>query len=213
MKAVSIVDYGIGNLLSVVRGFEYFQTKIEIINTSEQVMKADRLVLPGVGAFQDGMRGLTELGLVDSLKQYGQTGRPFMGICLGMQMMLSQSHEFGLHKGLDLIEGEVESIPPEGIDGTPHKIPHIGWNCLQTSSADSHWENTILKDMVKGASVYFVHSYRVIPKNPEHRLADTFYDGQEISAVIKKDNLYGCQFHPEKSGEIGLKILENFIRI
>lgn len=213
MKTISIVDYGIGNLLSVVRGFEYFQAKIDIVNTPEQIMKAERLVLPGVGAFQDGMNGLTELGLVEPLKEFGSTGRPFMGICLGMQMMLSQSNEFGLHKGLDLIEGEVDSIPSQGIDGTPHKIPHIGWNQLKPARPDVRWENTILKDTKNGTSMYFVHSFRVIPKNTEHCLADTYYDGQVISAVIKKDNLYGCQFHPEKSGEVGLKIIENFIHM
>lgn len=213
MSSVSIVDYGIGNILSVSRAFEHFGIKVNLINSPEQVEQADRIVLPGVGAFADGMSGLSQLNLVAALKQFVQTGKPFLGICLGMQLMLSKSNEFGEHAGLDIIQGEVVAVPNKGIDGTPHKIPHIGWNELIPSSDENTWSESILKQTPIKSAVYFVHSYMSVPVNPKDRLADTLYNGQSISAVVKKDNIYGCQFHPEKSGAIGLTIIEQFMKI
>ncbi len=213
MNAVSIIDYGVGNLLSVARAFHYFGAKVNLVNTPDEILKAERIVLPGVGAFQDGMKGLREFNLVDPIKEYAKSGKPFLGICLGMQMMLTESSEFGEHLGLDLIGGEVEPIPSKGINGVPHKIPHIGWNELAPTEHGGLWSESILKNIPQSSSVYFVHSYRVIPSNPKTRLADTYYNGQFISAVIKSDNVYGCQFHPEKSGGIGLKIVEQFLQI
>ncbi|KGP63662.1 imidazole glycerol phosphate synthase [Legionella norrlandica] len=213
MSSVSIVDYGIGNLLSVARAFHYFDASVNLVNTPEDIMKADRLVLPGVGAFADGMKGLVDLNFVDPIKQFSRSGKPFLGICLGMQLMLTKSMEFGEHDGLDLITGEVVSIPLHGIDGQRHKIPHIGWNKLVTTSYGENWSDTLLKNVPANSSVYFVHSYMVVPSDPKKRLADTLYDGQAISAVIKDENIYGCQFHPEKSGEVGLEIIKQFLQI
>lgn len=211
MKSVSIIDYGVGNLLSVARAFNYFGAEVNFVQNPEEILTADRLILPGVGAFSDGMKGLQETGLVDSLKEFTRSGKPFMGICLGMQMMLTQSFEFGTHPGLDMIEGEVLPIPKEGVDGKPHKIPHIGWNELKTTSEGAPWENTILKGLDEKSSVYFVHSFMVVSKNPSQHLAETLYNGHPICAVIQNENVYGCQFHPEKSGKTGLKIIENFL--
>lgn len=213
MNSISIIDYGIGNLLSVARAFAYFNAEVKLVQTPEEILKADRLVLPGVGAFADGIKGLQESQLIEPIKEFVKQGKPFMGICLGMQLMLSQSHEFGTHQGLNLIEGDVLPIPMKGANGQPHKIPHIGWNGLSPSVQGSDWEGTILNGLAKEAAVYFVHSYSVVPKNLTHRLADTDYNGLMISAVIKDQNIYGCQFHPEKSGEIGLKIIHNFLTI
>ena len=213
MSSVSIIDYGVGNLLSVARAFQYFDATVNIVSTPEDIMKADRLVLPGVGAFADGMKGLTDLNFVDPVKQFAASGKPFLGICLGMQMMLTRSCEFGTHQGLDLINGEVVSIPLEGIDGTPHKIPHIGWNELIALPQNEDWSNTILKNVPDKSSVYFVHSFMAVPASPKHRLADALYNGQAISAVINNENVYGCQFHPEKSGEVGLKVIHQFLQI
>lgn len=212
MNSVSIIDYGVGNLLSVARAFHYFGAKVNLVSTPEEIMGANRIVLPGVGAFQDGMKGLSELNFVDPIKQVAKSGKPFLGICLGMQMMLTKSSEFGEHLGLDLIHGEVESIPSKSIDGIAHKIPHIGWNELTPTEHGGLWSESILRNTPENSSVYFVHSYRAVPSNPNTRLADTYYDGQSISAVIRDDNVYGCQFHPEKSGEIGLKIIEQFLQ-
>jgi glutamine amidotransferase len=213
MNSVSIIDYGVGNLLSVARAFHYFGAKVNLVKTPEEILKAERIVLPGVGAFQDGMKGLKEYNFIDPIRDYAKSGNPFLGICLGMQMMLTKSSEFGEHFGLDLIDGEVESIPSKGINGIPHKIPHIGWNELEATEQGGLWSDSILRSISPKSSVYFVHSYRAVPSNPKTRLADTYYNGQFISAVIKSDNIYGCQFHPEKSGETGLKIVEQFLQI
>ena len=134
-----------------------------------------------------------------------------MGICLGMQMMLEASEEFGMHEGLGLIPGNVVAIPPTATDGKPHKIPHIGWNDLLPPTPGTDWNETILAGVSPGTAVYFVHSFAAVPASPEHRLADCDYDGRIISAAVKFGNLYGCQFHPEKSGEAGLRILKNFL--
>lgn len=213
MSSVSIIDYGVGNLLSVARAFQHFNASVNIISTPEEIVQADRLILPGVGAFEDGMKGLTEFNFIDPIKQFVRSGKPFLGICLGMQMMLSRSTEFGEHEGLDLIAGEVVCIPPLGVDGKAHKIPHIGWNKLASTAHGGSWSETILRNTPINSSVYFVHSYMAAPSDPKKRLADTLYDGQAISAVIKDENIYGCQFHPEKSGEIGLKIIQQFLQI
>ncbi|HAT1856302.1 imidazole glycerol phosphate synthase subunit HisH [Legionella pneumophila] len=213
MSSVSIVDYGVGNLLSVARAFQYFDASVNLVSTPEEIMSADRLVLPGVGAFEDGMKGLTTLNFIEPIKQFARSGKPFLGICLGMQMMLSKSTEFGQHEGLGLIAGEVVSVPSHGVDGQLHKIPHIGWNELVATSEGEDWCHTILKNIPLNSSVYFVHSFMAMPSNPKKRLADTLYDGQAISAVIKDENMYGCQFHPEKSGEVGLSIIQQFLQI
>ena len=176
-------------------------------------MNADRLVLPGVGAFKDGMEGLNQLGLIEPILQYASSGKPFLGICLGMQMMLQQSHEFGNHQGLGLIAGEVVSIPKLNHEHKKHKIPHIGWNALHSPAGKEAWTSTILEDIPQQSSMYFVHSFMAVPENMENNLAVTDYNGVQICAAIRKDNMFGCQFHPEKSGEPGLNIIKKFLEI
>ena len=213
MRRVTVIDYGIGNLLSVSRALERCGAEVLLTSDPLLITRADRLVLPGVGAFADGMAGLRERGLIDPIREYARSGRPLLGICLGMQMMLDTSEEFGSHEGLGLIPGKVSAIPVTGVDGRPHKIPHIGWNELMPPSPATNWKGTILEDIPTNAAAYFVHSYAAVPAHPEHRLADCHYDGQVISAVIRSGSTYGCQFHPEKSGETGLRILRRFISI
>lgn len=211
MKKVSIVDYGVGNILSVLRAFEVIGSKAELTKSEKDIVKADYLVLPGVGAFGDGMLALRESQYMDSIKEYMEKQRPFLGICLGMQMMLDESEEFGEHLGLGMIPGSVEKISDKKADGTLHKVPHIGWNTLKSTEEGLPWKDTIFKKLEKDPSVYFVHSYQAHPSHAEHRLADCFYNGLPISAAIQKDHFVGCQFHPEKSGPTGLKILEAFM--
>lgn len=210
---VTIIDYGISNLLNVVRAFEHCGAKTSIAETPEDVVDAERLVLPGVGAFADGMEGLKTQNLVEPIKAFCKSGKPFLGICLGMQMMLDESEEFGRHAGLSLIPGRVTPIPREGSDGVPHKIPHIGWNELVLPPRRPDWRNTILGAVEPGTPMYFVHSFMAVPEDDRHRLADCLYDGQRLAAAIHRDNLYGCQFHPEKSGEMGLRILREFLNL
>jgi glutamine amidotransferase len=154
------------------------------------------------------MAGLHEKGLVQPIQEFALSGKPLLGICLGMQMLMEESEEFGFHEGLGLIPGRVIGIPQIAYQGNAKgKIPHIGWNQLQEVNS---WNDSIMRDINPGDSTYFVHSYMAVTTNEEHLLASITYNGHRIAATIRKDNIYGCQFHPEKSGQIGLTIIRNF---
>jgi glutamine amidotransferase len=210
---ITIVDYGIGNLFSVVRALEHLGAEVSLATDVAAVVAAQRLVLPGVGAFRSCTEALAAHGLTDAVKAYAESGRPMLGICVGMQMLFAQSNEFGLTPGLSLIGGEVRDIPRTGSNGRPHKIPHIGWNDLR-APAGADWNGTLLDGLTPGeAAVYFVHSFTAHPANEAHRLADADYGGCRISAMVRDGVLHGCQFHPEKSGAVGLHILRNFLRL
>lgn len=210
---VSIIDYGIGNILSVRRALEFCGAQVELASSASDILTAEGLVLPGVGAFADGMKGLRERGLIDPIRSYASQGGLLLGICLGMQMLLDESEEFGNYEGLGLIPGRVKAIETTTAHGQPHKIPHVGWNSLEPAAGKTvgDWRDTILEPVEEGSEVYFVHSYTAFPVAPEDRLADTHYGGRLVSAVIKRGSVYGCQFHPEKSGPVGLEILRSFI--
>ena len=207
--SVTVVDYGCGNLLSVSRGLEHSGGSVNITGEPEKIAAAERLVLPGVGAFGKAMQGLNEKDLPDTVRRFVDTGRPFLGICVGMQAMLDYSEEFGRHDGLGLIAGHVEAIPKTGADGTMHPIPHIGWNVL--TRENSAWDDSILAGVEENQSVYFVHSFHAVPDDENTLLASCSYDGRRITAALAKDNMTGCQFHPEKSGTAGLRILSDFL--
>lgn len=207
---VTVVDYGIGNLFSVGRALEHCGAEIEFSSAPEAIAGAARLVLPGVGAFADGMQGLRDRGLVEPLRAYAASGRPLLGICLGMQMLASVSEEFGEHEGLGLIPGRVQAVPATDTQGRPHKIPHIGWSALRLPPG-ARWAGSPLCDTPPGSAVYLVHSFAVVPDDPIDRLADCDYGGHAIAAAIRRDNVVGCQFHPEKSGTVGLNILARFL--
>jgi glutamine amidotransferase len=205
---ITVVDYGMGNLMSVSRALEAVGAQVRVSASPDDIRQAERLVVPGVGAFGDGMRGLTEHGLVEPIKDYAASGRPVLGICLGMQLLFDASEEFGEFGGLGLIPGRVRAVPARTAEGQPHKIPHIGWSGIVPVRRE--WSGTLLEGVERGAATYFVHSYAPEPANPLDRLADTFYDGCLISAVVQHGAIAGCQFHPEKSAAVGLKILANF---
>lgn len=211
MKKVTVIDYGVGNLLSVARALEHCGAEVTISDSATVVTKSERVILPGVGAFGDGMAGLRQIGMVEPLRDFATTGRPLLGICLGMQMLMEESNEFGIHEGLGLIPGTVEAIDSTDTEGKNHKIPHIGWNRLVPPRGPDSWKNTIVADADESAETYFVHSFTAVPRNEEHRLADAYYGGRRISAAVARDNVAGCQFHPEKSGSLGLKILRRFL--
>lgn len=208
---VAIVDYGIGNLFSVRRAFEHCGASVVVSDDPQVLLTAPRLVLPGVGAFADGMRGLIERGLDKVVPEFTDSGKPFLGICLGMQMLASVSEEFGEYKGLSIIPSRVLPIPKTTVSGKPHKIPHIGWTGLERPGWLSGWQGSILEGLIPGDAVYLVHSFAVQTDDDAHRLADCNYNGRVISAVIRKGNVYGTQFHPEKSGLVGLSIIRNFL--
>ena len=207
---VTVVDYGIGNLYSVRRALERCGGEVTLSGDAAALARAERLVLPGVGAFAGGMQGLRERGLVEPIRRYAASGRPLLGICLGMQMLATASEEFGIHEGLDLIPGRVRAVPDHDLEGRPHKIPHIGWTALR-APADASWRESLLADTPDGTSVYLVHSFAVVPDHPAHRLADCDYGGHAVCAAIARGAITGFQFHPEKSGEAGLRILRRFL--
>ena len=208
-----IADYGIGNLLSVARALVTCGAAVSLSRDAASVAAADRLVVPGVGAFGDCMAALRQRGLDEAVRAHAASGRPWLGICVGMQMMLNASEEFGAHSGLGLIAGRCRPIPPTGLDGRPHKVPHIGWSALAAPPARADWSGTILEGTVAGTAVYFVHSFAAEPDHRVDRLADVDYDGLTLAAVLARDNLVGTQFHPEKSGPAGLRILDRFLAL
>jgi len=210
-KLVTIVDYGIGNIFSVTRAFEHCGAEVLLTDKPQDVLAASSLVLPGVGAFSNGMNGLHVRGLIEPLREYAASGRPLLGICLGMQMLFTESTEFGEHRGLNIIGGRIVPIEPKGAGGEPLKVPHIGWSQLMRTPDGPEWGSSILKHLNEEEDCYFVHSFTAVPDDEHHRLADTYYGSSRVSAAVAKGNVYGCQFHPEKSGVTGLKIIEGFL--
>lgn len=208
---VAVIDYGVGNMLSVQRGLEHCGGKVTLTADPEQILTAKRVVLPGVGAFENAMQALERLGLVAVIREIARCQIPLLGICLGMQLLLEESEEFGVTAGLGLISGRVLPMPDLTLSGAIQKIPHIGWSALQPSGGSERWRDTLLKDNQAGDAAYFVHSFMAVPSESVNRIADCVYGGHLIPAVIGREKITGCQFHPEKSGEVGLKILRRFL--
>ena len=208
--SVSIVDYGCGNLLSVSRAMAHCGASVELCQTAEQVMASERIILPGVGAFGSACEALQRQGLIDSLREFAASGRPLLGICLGMQLLFEESLEFGTHEGLGLIPGRVVPIDREIPGGGRRKIPNIGWAAI-TCPSDRDWSSCILADTPERTSFYFVHSFVGQPVNSRHVLAFTEYEGAEFCAAVRNGNVTGVQFHPEKSGPAGLAVLNRFL--
>nr|WP_320048948.1 imidazole glycerol phosphate synthase subunit HisH [uncultured Desulfuromonas sp.] len=201
---ITIIDYGMGNLRSVQKGFEKVGYTAQVTDDPRVVEKAERLVLPGVGAFRDCMDNLREGGFIEPIHQFVATGRPFLGICLGLQMLLSESEEFGHHQGLGIIPGKVTRFAEDmQVDGETLKVPHMGWNRIQ------HREIPLFKGVAQDSFVYFVHSYYVQPEDSAVVAATTDY-GIEFCSAICRDNVMATQFHPEKSQQVGLTMLKNF---
>jgi imidazole glycerol-phosphate synthase subunit HisH len=211
MKKITILDYGIGNLKSVQNAFEHLSAEVIIAKTPTHILDATMLVLPGVGSFSDGMKELTSRNMVPPIKEYVESNKPLLGICLGMQLLFQSSEEFGEHSGLGIIPGLIKKIPNKASDGANVKVPHISWSSIQT--VNKTWQNTPLSGLINNDEMYFVHSFTAWPKDDGARLADTNYYGNRICAVVQKENVYGCQFHPERSGEKGLKVLKEFLTL
>ena len=202
---IAIIDYGMGNLRSVQKGFEKVGFEAVVTADPRVVLAAERIVLPGVGAFRDCMRNLEQAGFVEPILRVIREGRPFLGICVGMQLLLTDSVEFGLYQGLNVIPGHVLRFPDEMVaDGEKLKVPHMGWNQLAVRRPAP-----VFNGIETGTNVYFVHSYYAVPDDEACVAAATSY-GVEFCAALWKDNIVATQFHPEKSQDAGLRILKNF---
>jgi glutamine amidotransferase len=202
---IAIIDYGMGNLRSVQKGFERVGCEAIVTADPKVVLEADKIVLPGVGAFPDCMRNLEQGGFIEPLLRVIREGRPFLGICLGLQLLFTESEEFGVHQGLNVIPGRVVRFPERmTAEGENLKVPHMGWNQLVIRRRPAAFEG-----IEEGANFYFVHSFYVVPKD-ESVVATTTTYGIEFCSSVWKDNIVATQFHPEKSQEKGLQILKNF---
>jgi len=199
---IVIVDYGMGNLRNVQRGFEKIGLQARVTRNKREIQKASAIVLPGVGAFKDCMVNLEKYGLIERILQSVEKGKPYLGICLGLQILFSESEEFGSHKGLDLIRGRVVKFKP----GPDLKVPHMGWNTVEIKK-----EIPMFQGIVSGDFFYFVHSYYVTPEETQWVSTTTLYERPFVSSICK-ENIFATQFHPEKSQDKGLRILENFVK-
>jgi glutamine amidotransferase len=203
MPSIVIVDYGMANLRSVQKAFETFNHAAEITSAADRIARADKLVLPGVGAFRDAIARLRETGLVPPIVDHIRAGKPFLGICLGLQLLFTRSHEDGLHAGLDLFAGEVVRFPEQpGL-----KVPHMGWNQLHFRK-----DAPIFRGIEDNSSVYFVHSYYVVPEDRTLTATETDYP-TPFTSTIWRDNVFATQYHPEKSQRVGLTMLRNFAEL
>jgi glutamine amidotransferase len=205
---LAIIDYGVGNLFSLSRSLEYLGVECQVTRSLEELKAADRIILPGVGAFGDARKKLEELSLVAPIQELAASGKPFLGICLGMQLLFEKSEEFGEHEGLGLISGRIVSMR-EAFDqvNSDLKVPQIGWNRLDVKKPES----PLVRSLGENDFVYYVHSYYATDCQ-EHLVADSEY-GLSIPGIVQNKNVFGTQFHPEKSGEVGLKILKAFTEV
>ena len=206
---ITIIDYDAGNIKSVEKALQFLNADVQISRDRETILNSDKVILPGVGAFGDAMDKLDRYGLIDVIHEFTETGKPFLGICLGLQLLFESSEENPGVKGLGLLKGKVTKIPKTYIsdDGQEihQKVPQIGWNNLEINPS-----SRLFKGIDGSPYVYFVHSYYLTAENPDEVAAKTFY-GTEIHAAVEKDNIFATQFHPEKSSNVGLLLLSNFV--
>ncbi len=207
---VVIVDYGMGNLFSIKNAFRVSGLETVITSSGQDILAADGVVLPGVGAFGKAMTTLRELGLVEVLQKVAQRDKPLLGICLGMQLLMSESSEFGQHEGLGIFSGTVTRL--DDGQARSFKVPHIGWNSIYPVSVQNDWNGSSLEGLNQGDFMYFVHSYCVKPADPRIILSQTRYEGVEFCSSLERKNIFACQFHPEKSADKGLHIYQNWIK-
>lgn len=209
IKSVVVVDYGIGNVFSVCNALSHLGVPHQLTRDIPTLMAADRVILPGVGAFGRAMDALRDFGLDDGLRDYAQTGKPLLGICIGMQVLMDRSSEFGEHRGLGFIPGDVSRIADTDASGARLRVPHISWQQLEPAPAG--WDGSALAGTDAMDSFYFVHSFHAQPVDAGHVIATADYEGVAVTAAIRCENITGIQFHPERSGAAGLDLLERFI--
>lgn len=207
-----VIDYGIGNVFSVCNALGEIGADVSLTGELAAIRSADRVILPGVGAFARAMDELNARGISDALRDFVATGRPFLGICIGMQVLMQRSSEFGVTEGLGFIEGSVDRISSESSDGARLRVPHIGWGQVRPAAGvnEEAWRASPLSAPQGNDSFYFVHSFHARPADPAHRYATVDYGGNEVTAAVRRDNILGVQFHPERSGSAGLRLLSHF---
>jgi len=212
---IAIVDYGLGNLFSIGRACEWAGMTPVVTDDAGDMERSDAVMLPGVGAFVEAMEALKRRDLISPLRDLAAAGKPLIGICLGQQLLMSESHEFGTHEGLGLIEGAVERLPDKAaFDAGGHrlKVPQVGWNRVMAPEG-TNWQGSILEGVAYGAYMYFVHSYHVCPLDRSVVLATSSFGGHDFCSAVRQGNITACQFHPEKSGREGLRLYENIARL
>ena len=209
MKKIVVIDYECGNLLSLYRAIEFIGHKAEVTKDKQKIMNATHLILPGVGAFGHAMDKLEKFNLKETIKKYADLKKPLLGICLGMQALFSKSNEFGVTEGLDMIKGEVIKIESSDKD---IKVPHIGWNEIFPTNINENSLKIFPKEL-HGKNFYFVHSYIGVSQNSNHTNAVAKYSDISIPAIVSSEKVYGCQFHPEKSGKNGITLIKNFCNL
>lgn len=211
---VAIIDYGLGNLFSIKHACEYVGLSVQVTSLAQDILDAKSVILPGVGAFGDAMNALERHDLIQPIKDVAAKGTPLLGICLGQQILFTESEEFGHQKGLDLIPGTVQYLPVQQQNGRTLKVPQVGWNSIeQTSPPDSeNWEGTLLQGIPTGTPMYFVHSCYVVPEKTDDILCVTRYGDVTFCSGSTRDNITAFQFHPERSGADGLQIYSNFLK-
>jgi len=202
---VAIIDYGIGNVQSIKNALNNFDVDVILSHDRDSILNADGVILPGVGAFKKAIAQLKDRELDEVIREFVGSGKPFLGICLGMQLLFETSEEFGISDGLGIIKGKVIRLPVSGQT----KLPHISWNSIDKSIIP--WGNTILESISNHEDFYFVHTFVCVPESAMNILATSEYGGVTFCAAVKEQNIYGCQFHPEKSAESGLKIIQGFV--
>lgn len=207
---VAIVDYGLGNLFSVKNACEHVGLRATITSSRTDILTAGAVLLPGVGAFGDAMQTLHKLDLVTVLHDVAASGKPLIGVCLGIQLLMTESYEFGRHKGLGLVEGDVMRLDEPEEDGRALKIPQIGWNRIR---ATGNWAGSLLEDVENDSYMYFVHSFVARPQDREVVLSNSNYGDFEFCSSLKKGNIFACQFHPERSGRQGLKLYQKIAQL
>lgn len=212
-SGIVVVDYGIGNVFSVCNALRQIGAEPELTGDLSAIRSADRVILPGVGAFAHAMDALNSRGISDALRDFVARGRPFLGICIGMQVLMERSTEFGLTDGLGFFEGTVDRIDAVGTDGSVLRVPHIGWGEVVPPAgvtAES-WNDSVVGGGGKAREFYFVHSYHALPTHASDRHAIVNYGGNSVTAAVQRDNILGVQFHPERSGSAGLSLLQRFV--
>jgi len=208
MSKIVIIDYELGNLFSVRQALENIGTEVNISKDPDELAEADAAVLPGVGAYADAMKNLENAGLVKAIHRHIDEGKPFMGVCLGLQLLFSSSDEFGGSTGLNIFPGLVKKFETLDNAGEKVRVPQIAWNQVEKGEVD--WKHTPLESLEEKEHMYFVHSFYVEPKDPSIVLSRTNYGHKEYTSSVLKNNIFACQFHPEKSAEKGLTIYRNW---